>query len=233
MSASVPPTTINSTTGTLSWADVGPVNAGAARVITTTFKVREPLSNATQSNVTNTATVTNALFANGLAANDDSGVAVFTVNPRGTISGAVWSEGTGGTNGWVGTTGYQPAFDHFVPGVTVQLLACQASGANVFPAISTTKSCTSTGASGNNGAWTVVQTTTTSSTGTYAFSGFVEWVLLRQFGGCDIAGNGQSDGRPRRDVWYMRCVMQQYVENVDSQPRSDAGHFDRERPLKR
>ncbi len=169
VSASVPPTTINHTTGTISWADVGPINAGVAKVVTVTFRVREPLNNATQIDVNNTATVADPTFANGLPANDDSAAAVITVNPRGLDHRNRVVRGLGGSNGWVGTTGYQSSIDHFVPDVTVQLLACQVGGTNLYPAGNTGRACTH--ANNSNGVWTLVQTATTGSNGGYAFTG--------------------------------------------------------------
>ena len=171
VSASFAPSTISTATGVITWTNVGPLNPGDTKTITLTFKGLEPAGN-TSETITNTATVTNALFANGLPANGGSDDAVTTLTPTGSISGVIWSEGSGGTTGWNGSTGYEAGNDFFVPGVTVTLYACtNGSGTPLDPAaVSTTKTCTSVS---NGGAWEMMGTTTTDANGGYLFEGLL------------------------------------------------------------
>jgi hypothetical protein len=83
VSASEAPTSVSG--GTITWANVGPLNAGARKTITVTFRALtagDP--------ITNTAAVTNAYFVSGRRTNDANSAANITVEQRGSIGDYVW-----------------------------------------------------------------------------------------------------------------------------------------------
>lgn len=93
VSASVAPTSTSA--GTITWSNLGPLNAGARRTITVTFlALSPPDTNANgepdSTTTINTATSTNAYFVSGRPTNPATGTATVTINPRGFIGDLVW-----------------------------------------------------------------------------------------------------------------------------------------------
>ena len=93
VSASVAPT--STSTGTITWSNLGPLNAGARRTITVTFlALSPPDTNANgepdSTTTINTATSANAYFVSGRPTNSATGTATVTINPRGSIGDFVW-----------------------------------------------------------------------------------------------------------------------------------------------
>ncbi len=93
VSASVAPD--STSPGTITWNNLGPLNAGARRTITVTFLALSPPD--TNGNgepdpttTINTATSTNAYFVSGRPTNPATGTATVTINPRGSIGDLVW-----------------------------------------------------------------------------------------------------------------------------------------------
>jgi uncharacterized repeat protein (TIGR01451 family) len=83
--------TFAGSTGALYWADLGPIYPGGSNRVSVTFTVLQPLSNLLGS-ATNTATVTNALFMNGLRANTATSQVTTVVRPTGMIGDFVWRD---------------------------------------------------------------------------------------------------------------------------------------------
>lgn len=102
----------NGTVGEVRWINLGPLYAGAGRQVDVTFKVLEPYGNISAP-VTNTASITNAWFANGLRSNDQYGTNIATVLPAGTIGDFLWRDLDG--------DGAQDAGEPGIPGVTVTI----------------------------------------------------------------------------------------------------------------
>lgn len=93
VSASVAPTSV--APGTITWSNLGPLNAGARRSINVTFRALVPPDtngNGEPDSTTtvNTATSSNARFVSGRATNSATGTATVTINPRGSIGDLVW-----------------------------------------------------------------------------------------------------------------------------------------------
>ncbi|MFZ4595026.1 MAG: beta strand repeat-containing protein, partial [Verrucomicrobiaceae bacterium] len=93
VSASVPPDTISS--GDLFWSNLGPLNAGARRSITMTFRALQPSdtnANGEPDPTThlNTASSSDGRFTNGLSVNPASATATVTINPSGQIGDLIW-----------------------------------------------------------------------------------------------------------------------------------------------
>ena len=174
VSADLPPTSVNGGTGTITWSNVGPINPGETQTINLTFDALEPTGSVAET-ITNTATVMNAYFVNGLPANDATDDAVTTLEPTGSIAGMVWSEGSGGSSGWIGGNGFE-GVDLAAPNVTVELYGCtNGLGTLLDPAtVNTNQNCTSGGGAGNNGTWELLATTTTDSNGDYLFEGLLD-----------------------------------------------------------
>ncbi|HND55739.1 MAG TPA: SdrD B-like domain-containing protein, partial [Pirellulaceae bacterium] len=122
VSSSVTPTSVNETTGVITWSNVGPINPSMTRTIVVTFDVLEPAGNSTDTNVPNTANVTSAFVANGLPANNDTSTVTITVNPTAIIGDRVWSDKN--------SNGVQDTGEPGIPGVRVELR--DSSGSTVF-----------------------------------------------------------------------------------------------------
>jgi len=113
VSSSIQPSSVDATTGLITWANVGPINPGATRTILVTFRVLEPAANSTDSNAINTASVTWAELANGQSANDDTDSTTVIVKPTGSIGNFVWRDSDGGADQDAGEPGLE--------GITVEL----------------------------------------------------------------------------------------------------------------
>jgi len=104
--------TVSNGVGVLRWSNLGPIYPGGGRIVTVTFKVRQPAGNV-NGTVTNTASVTQAYFIGGRPANQDQKQAVDTVLPTGTIGDFIWRD--------LDRDGIQDAGEPGIFGVTVQL----------------------------------------------------------------------------------------------------------------
>ena len=171
ISADITPSSVSA--GTITWDNVGPLNAGTSKEIVVNFeiKVLSGAANITAPTDTiNTASTSNVKFASGETANDDSDTATVTINPKGSISGVLWSEESSGTTGWVSTTGYE-ANDWRISGVNLELFACSVDGTttNLFTGSLSSKACGG-GGTGTSG-WVSITTTITDNQGSYVFSG--------------------------------------------------------------
>ena len=175
LSASVTPDTIDTGTATLTWNDIGPIEAQETTTVNVTFKVL--YGNAGQT-IDNQADITTSSFYDGTPGNTPSDTEQFTLDPAGSISGNIWSEGTGGTTGWVGTTGHESGTDFGVEGVTVELYACvwnagaNDAGNTVDAADADYESdsdCDSQGSGSGEADWQLIATTTTDANGNYIF----------------------------------------------------------------
>jgi len=157
--SAVPPVDSSTPLGTLTWNNLGPIYPGGTAQVLVTFRALGPGG----VNVTNTATVNAAKFANGRSANSGTSAVTVPINPTGSISGVVWNDLN--SNGWIATNGFEGT-DTRIPGATVTLFGCQVGGAMLFPALSTTKSCTD---AANGGTWVQMATQITDSNGAYSF----------------------------------------------------------------
>ncbi len=106
VASSFAPTSVDTVNGLVSWDNVGPINASATRSIRLTFLVNGSNGNGANAAVDNTATVTGAKLANGLAANDASDVVTITANPAAVIGNRLWSDKN--SNGLDGGQGVEP-----------------------------------------------------------------------------------------------------------------------------
>ncbi len=176
VSASITPDSTDFGVATLTWDDIGPIEAGETVSVDVTFKVLYGNSGQT---IDNQADVTSSSFFDGTPGNTPTDTETFTLQPAGSISGNIWSEGSGGTNGWVGTTGYESGTDFGIEGVTVELYACAWDGdvTNLVDSgdanYDSSKDCDSQkdggGGSAPVGVWMLIGTTTTDANGDYTF----------------------------------------------------------------
>jgi len=93
VSASVAPSSLGA--GTITWNNLGPLNAGDRKTITVVFRALSPPDtngNGEPDTTTtiNTASSTGARFVSGRYTNNSSGNATITINPRGAIGSYVW-----------------------------------------------------------------------------------------------------------------------------------------------
>ncbi len=157
--SAVPPVDSSAPLGTLNWNNLGPVYPGGTAQVLVTFRALGPGG----VNVTNTATVSTAKFANGTPANTGTSAVTVPINPTGSIAGVLWNDLN--NNGWIATTGFEGT-DTRIPGTTVTLFGCQVGGVMLFPAPNTTRDCTNVA---NGGTWVQMATQVTDSTGAYSF----------------------------------------------------------------
>ena len=106
VSATPPQSSIDTTNGVITWINVGPIYPGEKVNVQVTFLGLEP-SPEVATPITNTTCVIGANFSDGKPTNDACDTVSAYITPTRSISGTVWSEGAGGTTGWVGATGYE------------------------------------------------------------------------------------------------------------------------------
>jgi uncharacterized repeat protein (TIGR01451 family) len=114
VSATPPVTTstVSGATGTLYWANVGPIYPGGTGIVLVSFNVLEPVNNATSA-VTNVAVVTNAYLMNGVPANKATDQVVSVLSPSGRIGDYIWRDQDG--------DGVQDTNEFGIVGVSVSL----------------------------------------------------------------------------------------------------------------
>ncbi len=175
---------------TLSWDNLGPIYPGQTKNVVLTFKALQPSPNPQV--ISNTAAVTGATYADGRPANNASDVEPATLRATGSIAGILWSEGAGGTSGWVNPNGYEASFDTFIPGAKVTLHACTSTttGALIFPG-DTGKTCLQ-----NGGQWLAIDSKTTGTGGAYLFEGLLNGYYYVSVDGATIPGTETQTGDP-------------------------------------
>ena len=164
VSAQPPETEVNTTTGVITWTNIGPIYPGDSASVRVTF-LAPGVSSATQ--ITNTACVTGTTFTDGGLANNQCVTATGIITPAGSISGVVWSDA--GTLGWpIEST------DFGIPGVAVYLYACytddpETTGVLVsYANVVKNKTCEAQTATSR---WVTMSFQLTDQNGGYLFSG--------------------------------------------------------------
>ncbi|MGC8960620.1 MAG: SdrD B-like domain-containing protein [Chloroflexia bacterium] len=181
LSADPPQTAVNTSTGVITWTNVGPIYPGEARIVTVRFLAR-PISGTSSQTVNNAAGSTGTRFADGGYANDVHDTASGTICQTGSINGYVYSDPD--SSGW----NYSPgAGDLPIPGVRVTLYGCynKTTGELITSPNNSNKACTD---SQNNGEWRAVSTQVTDANGYYAFTGLLNGFYYVQVTGADIPG---------------------------------------------
>ncbi len=94
VSSSVTPTSVNETTGLITWDNVGPLHAGNRTTIEVVFLALQPPvggdGDPDPASTLNTASSTGATFLNGDTSNDASDTETVTVNPGGSIGDTIY-----------------------------------------------------------------------------------------------------------------------------------------------
>lgn len=183
----VPPATnVNTTTGLITWDNIGPILPGETQTVVVRFTAKD--IGASPVTFDNTATTTGTRFADGGFANNGTDAASGTMNPTGTINGYVFSDPNG--DGWA----YNPGGgDLPIAGVTVSLYACVAttSGNNgIQPGdlvINNHNSACSSSQNGN-GEWQVRRVAVTDSSGFYEFKGLLNGYYYVQVSSGQLPG---------------------------------------------
>ncbi|MBN1658646.1 MAG: DUF11 domain-containing protein [Anaerolineae bacterium] len=99
-------------TGTIYWNNLGPLYAGGTEIVTVTFRARDGIALTT---ITNTATVDNAYFTNGIPANDATDSVTNTVTQTARLGDWVWNDTDG--------DGVQDTGEVGIAGVVITLTA--------------------------------------------------------------------------------------------------------------
>jgi uncharacterized repeat protein (TIGR01451 family) len=167
--AEPPESGVITTTGLITWANIGPISPGESKGVRVTFLAKH-LDAVTQ--IDNLACVTGTIFSDGGLANDDCDTATGIITPTGSISGKAWSEGaSGSTIGWAPPVGYEDG-DWGIPGVNVTLFACFDSSGNLITNPSKDKTCAAQDA--NRAQWIAVAAQTTDVNGDFMFDGLFD-----------------------------------------------------------
>ena len=162
VSASITPTSVTfgatpyANTGTLSWADVGPIATAQTQTVQVVFRALEPPDTNADSEpdpatTTNTATTAGAYYLSGDPANSATDTANVTINPAGSIGDVVFADNGSGTTG----NGVQDAGEPGIPGVTVELWS-------------------DPNGDGNPGDGVLLESQVTGAAGNYLFDGLVD-----------------------------------------------------------
>jgi SdrD B-like domain/GEVED domain/Secretion system C-terminal sorting domain len=187
VSASIEPDVVAS--GSLTWNNVMSLTPGETGVVTVYFIPLAPTAS-----TVNTVTATGATFLDGTAVNNRTATATIAILNTGSISGTTWSEGSGGTTGWVATQGYQ-GVDLFLSGVTMNLYGCINNTTGVIfnrnTIGNTTKTCTF-----NGGTWTQLESIQTDINGNYSFDGLIDGYYYAAVDNTTIPGTITQTGDP-------------------------------------
>ncbi len=180
VSAVPAPSTVNASTGVITWTNVGPINPGQTANVDVIFSVKYPVTPA--ATINNSTCVTGTLFMDNGHANNACATARGVISPAGYITGVVWSDVS--LTGWQGTQpspGFE-ANDYRIPGVEVTLLRCDWTDGSApvpVPAPDKNKTCTAQGSS-VFGQWATVVTKRTDANGYYAFTGLPDGYYVVQ-----------------------------------------------------
>jgi uncharacterized repeat protein (TIGR01451 family) len=183
VSATPPPTSVDTATGVIKWNDVGPIEAGGSELVTVNVRARNITGTVVAPNVAQTAyDAKHVLYADGRLANDGTSSMSVTLQGKGEIRGTLWSDRN--QSGWA-IDNTEPV----IPNVTVTLWGCVRSN-GTMETTSNNKTCTATT---NGNAWVALGTTVTSSSGLYEFIGLDTGFYLVEVGNTDNApGTGNS-----------------------------------------
>ncbi len=121
VSANPPPDVVNTSSGLLTWNNIGPINGQSEKFITVNFKAKEPSNLVTGDTTNNIGIISNAYFANGDPATSSADTAGVRIVRSGSVAGYVWSDTNG--NGWQSPNGYQTG-EPFIPNVKMVLHSC-------------------------------------------------------------------------------------------------------------
>jgi hypothetical protein len=156
-------TVVNTTTGVITWTNVGPIYPGETRNVYVRF-LAKPISGTSSVTVTNSAGSTGTEFSDGGSANDVYDTASGSICQAGSINGYVYSDPD--SSGW----NYSPgAGDLPIPAVEVTLYGCyDADEGFLITAPGNNNTCTEAG-----GAWLERAAQLTDADGYYEFNGLL------------------------------------------------------------
>lgn len=182
------PSSIDEENGIIIWDDLDKLEPGATQ-IELQFIALDPGNTAIIT--TTTVAIDSATLVDNTLLNDTSDIQTITINPLGSIVGTIWNDMD--SDGWQGTIGYENGTDGFLSGISVNLYACYRDGAVLYPAASTSRSCTN---KRNKGTWVNVATTATNQSGEYRFDALSNGYYYAAVDATSFAGNASQSGDP-------------------------------------
>ncbi|PYQ27038.1 MAG: hypothetical protein DMF56_22060 [Acidobacteria bacterium] len=191
VSASPTPTSVNTATGIIQWADVGPILPGSTASVAVTMRARNITGTRTGTcGVSAPPTSTSACnwaeggfgtshvyYADGRLANDASSKIAIAMQGKNEVHGALWKDTN--ADGWAYDAG-----EPFLPNITVTLWGCVQSDGVTMETSAPNKTCTAA-TSGNF--WKKIATDITDSNGAYDFIGLDTGYYLVEVGDNDNA----------------------------------------------
>jgi len=183
VSATPPPTSVDTVTGVIKWDDIGPIEAGGSELVTVNVRARNITGTTTAPNVAQTAYDTkNVKYADGRLANDGTSSMTVTLQGKGEIRGTLWSDRN--QSGWA-IDNTEPV----IPNATVTLWGCMRD-TGVLETTVNNKTCAATT---NGNAWVALSTTVTNASGVYEFIGLDTGFYLVEVGNTDnVPGTGNT-----------------------------------------
>ncbi len=190
ISATPPPSSVNTATGVITWNDLGPILPGTSASVTVTYRAKDITGSVTGNcgvtpDACNSATTSfganHVYYADGRLANDDSDSIAVSIVGKGELRGSVWSDTN--NDGWADNDG-EPR----LPGVGLTLYGCvRADGVTLETASSNSKDCI---AMTNGNFWKAMSTATTDAAGAYEFIGLDSGYYLIEIGDTDGSPTG-------------------------------------------
>jgi uncharacterized repeat protein (TIGR01451 family) len=168
VSAVPPQSGINTTTGVITWTNVGPISPGQSQGAQVTFLALEKNVPFT---VTNSACVTGGTFIDGQLVNDKCVTVTKTFTPPSIITGVVWVDAN--SSGWYDSTGFE-ATEARIPGVSIELYGCYDNVADAFVTDATASKNKTCQAQSSNSGWVLVDTQVTNQAGAFTFTNLVD-----------------------------------------------------------
>jgi hypothetical protein len=223
MSASPSPSSVDMSSGVISWTNVGPIYPGQSKVVRVTFLGLDP---GTPAVINNTACSTEGEFSDGASTNDDCDTASGYITPTGYISGVVWSDLAPTT--WQAPNGYETN-DPRISGVTVNLYRCE--GLDDPPDTGNGDTCTNQGGGFADGTWELVGTQATDASGHYLFDGLVDSWYYISVTAASVPGNltatdDADDSSAPYDCVDSECVDTDSLWNHPDADLADMWHID-------
>lgn len=206
ISANPTPTSISGST--IQWNDVGPIAPGTTKSVIITFRANDVsgLRTGTCAGVPQASPPTvpldsscnfartdygsnNVYYADGRKANDDSDTEPVNIQGKGELRGIVWND--------TDNSGWPIGAESGLPNVVITLYACVNTASPTGALITSTPNKVCTDAS-VGGAWRILSTTSTDSSGAYQFLGLDTGYYLIEVGDTDGApetGNTSPFGK--------------------------------------
>ncbi len=190
ISSSVPADQVSN--GQVVFSNLAPLYPNEIQTVDLRFRALQPEQGSVGGSVVTNASVSFQNDCTGVEATSSALADTVTIINLGSVSGFVFGDADG--DGWVGTTGYEPITDVFIPGVEVFLYGCYSStGDLIYPASNDSESCTH---ASNSGHWELVKIDTTDENGYFYMSGINNGFYYIEIDETSLTNSGEQTADP-------------------------------------